>query len=397
MSSTEQITHEDVPARVGQVVPTLRANALRAEQEGRVPPENMEALKEAGFLRLNAPARYGGLEASWRSSVESVAEVGRGCSSTSWIAATGLAGQWVIGCLPDEGQDEVFANGPDVLSTCVLSFWASNARQDGEDWVLNGRWPFSTGCLNHEWLGGAATIGEPTGDGPPRIGYFVFPATQARIEPTWNVTGMAGTGSNTVVAEDVRIPATRMIALEELLTNRYRSKQNADHQLWTTPVSGVIFAGSLGTPIGIARNAMEAFMERLPGRSITYSHYTDQSAAPITHIDLARASSLQYASETLSAAIAGYVDRRNADRSEWSLTDRAKMRADVSMALQLAREAIWVLFENSGASGIQQDVVVQRCLRDINALSVHALLHKNNNYEIYGRVLTGGDPLTPLL
>ena len=66
------------------------------------------------------------------------------------------------------------------------------------------------------------------------------------------------------------------------------------------PASGVIFAGSLGTRVGIARSAMEAFLERLPGRAITYSQYTDQSAAPITHIELARASCLQYTCEVLA-------------------------------------------------------------------------------------------------
>ena len=394
--STESMTHEDVASRVGRIVPTLRANALQAEHDGRVPDENMEALKDAGFLRLMAPKRFGGLEADWRSNIESIAEVGRGCSSTSWIAATGLAGQWVMGCLPDDGQDEIFADGPDVLSTCVLQFWASSARQDGDDWIVSGRWPFSTGCLNHAWVGGGATIGEDD-DGNPLVGYFVFPASQARIEPTWEVTGMAGTGSNTVVAEDVRVPSTRMIRYDHLLSNRYRSERNAGHRLWNTPASGVIFAGSLGTPMGIARNAMESFLERLPGRAITYSQYTDQSAAPITHIELARASCLQYTCEVLCAAVADTVDRKNAGGSEWSLIERSKMRADGAMAVQLAREATQVLFENSGATGIKEDVVVQRCLRDINALSVHALLHKNNNFEIYGRVLTGGDPLTPLL
>lgn len=395
MATNTQITHEDVAPCVGQVVPTLQSNVLRAEREGRVPDENMEALRDAGFMRLMAPKRYGGLEATWRSNIESVAEVGRGCASTSWIAATGAAGQWVMGCLPDEGQDEIFADGPDVLSTAVLSFWASSARKDGDGWILNGRWPFSTGCLNHGWYGSAATVGENK-DGTPRIAYFVFPASQARIEWTWNVTGLAGTGSNTVVAEDVYVPASRMIYFEDLVANNYSSEQNAGHRLWNTPLSGVIFAGSLGTPIGVARNAMEAFLRRLPGRAITYSQYTDQSAAPITHIELARASTLHHSAEALATAVADTLDRKNEDGSEWSFQERAQMRGDVAMVVALARDAVQVLFDNSGATGIQEDVVVQRCLRDINALSVHALLHKNNNFELYGRVLLGGDPLTPL-
>ena len=396
MSATTQITHDDVASRVGQIVPTLRANALRAEKEGRVPEENMEALRDAGFTRLMAPKRYGGLEANWRSNIESIAEVGRGCASTSWIAATGVAGQWIMGCLPDEGQDEIFADGPDVLSTCVLQFWSSSARQDGDDWILDGRWPFSTGCLNHAWCGGGAIVGEGEG-GVPRIGYFVFPAWQARIESTWHTTGMSGTGSNTVVAEGVRVPASRMIRLEDLVSNNYSSEQNAGNRLWNTPASGVIFAGSLGTPIGVARGAMDAFVERLPGRAITYSQYTDQSAAPITHIELARASTLHHAAEALAAAVADTVDRKNSDGSEWSVQERAQMRGDGAMVVALARDAVQVLFDNSGATGVQDDIVVQRCLRDINALSVHALLHKNNNFELYGRVLLGGEPMTPLL
>jgi len=360
MSVTDQITHEDVAPRVAQVVPTLRANALRAEQEGRVPQENMEALKDAGFLRLMAPKRYGGLEANWRSNIESIAEVGRGCSSTSWIAATGIAGQWFMGVMPDAGQDEIFVDGPDVLSSCVLQFWSATARPDGDDWILNGEWPFSTGCMNHAWHGGGAIIGADD-KGNPQVGYFIFPTSQAQIKPTWHVTGMAGTGSNTVVAEDVRVPASRMIRLDQLLTNQYQSEQNAGQRLWNTPASGVIFAGSLGTPIGIARNAMESFLDRLPGRSITYSQYTDQSAAPVTHIELARAASLQYACEVLCAAVADTVDRKNDDGSEWSVTERAKMRADGAMAVQLAREAVQVLFESSGATGIQDDVTTSRC------------------------------------
>ena len=47
------------------------------------------------------------------------------------------------------------------------------------------------------------------------------------------------------------------------------------------------------------------------------------------------------------------------------------MRADVSMALQLARESVQVLFENSGATGIQDDIVVHGGCATSNALSVH--------------------------
>ena len=181
------------------------------------------------------------------------------------------------------------------------------------------------------------------------------------------------------------------------MSNNYASAGNAGRRLWTTPASGVIFAGSLGTPGGVARNAVEAFRDRLPGRAITYSQYTDQSAAPITHIEVARASTLLHAAEALAVAVADTVDRKNDDGSEWTTLDRVRMRGDGAMVVSLARDAVQALFDNSGATGVQDDVVVQRCLRDINALSVHALLHKNNNLELYGRVVLGGEAMTPLI
>ena len=45
-----------------------------------------------------------------------------------------------------------------------------------------------------------------------------------------------------------------------------------------------------GTPVGTARGAMDAFLERLPGRGITYTNYTNKAEAPVTHLQLAEAS-----------------------------------------------------------------------------------------------------------
>ena len=65
-------------------------------------------------------------------------------------------------------------------------------------------------------------------------------------------------------------------------------RHNAGDPYYNLPLAAVLAINAAGTPVGTARGAMDAFMERLPGRAITYTDYTDQSAAPITHSRSAR-------------------------------------------------------------------------------------------------------------
>jgi len=79
---------------------------------------------------------------------------------------------------------------------------------------------------------------------------------------------------------------------------------------------------------------------------------------------------------------------------EWTIKERANMRADVSMALQLARESVQVLFENSGATGIQDDIVVHGvCATSTPCRSTRFCTGTTASGST--RVLTGGEPLTP--
>jgi alkylation response protein AidB-like acyl-CoA dehydrogenase len=75
---------------------------------------------------------------------------------------------------------------------------------------------------------------------------------------------------------------------------------------------------------------------------------------------------------------------------------RIKARAHVSYATGLAREAVDLLFNASGASAIQTHVPIQRLQRDMQALANHAIMHAQTATELYGRVLCGLAPNTLL-
>ena len=62
----------------------------------------------------------------------------------------------------------------------------------------------------------------------------------------------------------------------------------------------------------------------------------------------------------------------------------------------LARQAVDTLFYASGASSIQAHVPIQRFQRDVQALANHAIMHTQTALELYGRVLCGLPPNTPI-
>ena len=101
---------------------------------------------------------------------------------------------------------------------------------------------------------------------------------------------MAATGSSTVLAEDVFVPAYRAQTMIGMMDGQYATdRHTAGDPYYNLPLAAVLAINAGGTPVGTARGAMDAFMERLPGRAITYTDYTDQSAAPVTHINVAEA------------------------------------------------------------------------------------------------------------
>jgi 3-hydroxy-9,10-secoandrosta-1,3,5(10)-triene-9,17-dione monooxygenase len=85
-----------------------------------------------------------------------------------------------------------------------------------------------------------------------------------------------------------------------------------------------------------------------------------------------------------------------APNGSMTMQTRVKARAHIAYSTGLAREATDILFYASGASSIQTHVPIQRFQRDVQALANHAIMHTQTALELYGRVLCGLPPNTPI-
>jgi 3-hydroxy-9,10-secoandrosta-1,3,5(10)-triene-9,17-dione monooxygenase len=389
MSSVATSPHEGLLARAAALVPILRERAGAAEAARRVPPESFDALADAGIFKMTAPIRYGGAEADFQTQCDVLAEIARGCPSTSWVATIFSAMAWLAGVFPDETQEEVFASSDPRISG-VFTPTGTAVRRDG-GFEVSGRWAFNTGCHGAHWTVVTAVV--PAGDaGVPTC--MLVPSRELTILDDWYASGMAATGSSTVVADRVFVPSHRAIALPDLKDANFPVRHNSGNPYFNYPMAPVLVVNAGGTPIGIARGALEAFFDRLPGRGITFTTYTDKSAAPVTHLQTGEASLIIESADAHVRRAAALLDARSP--GTLTVAERVRSRAHIAYATGLARRAVDTLFYASGASSIQTSVPMQRFQRDIQALANHAIMHAQTATELYGRVLCGLEPNTPL-
>ncbi|WP_326695937.1 acyl-CoA dehydrogenase family protein [Streptomyces sp. NBC_01754] len=393
MPTTQTPHRDELVARAAALVPLLRANAARADEQRRLPPEVIEALTDAGVFRLRVPARYGGYEADTRTLLDVTTALGRGDGSAAWVAQVYSIPGWMTGMFPDTVQDEVFAT-PDARVCGTLSP-SGTARPAPGGIVVDGRWGFISGAHHAHWQVTISVLMPE--DGEPYPVMALVPMSDLKTVDDWYASGLKGTGSITTLARDLFVPAERVVPLPAVLQGRPTSVTSARLPMYRTPLLPVATASTAGTLLGLAKAAREVFIERLPHRKITYTGYESQRTAPVTHLQVADATQKIDQAEFHALRLTGTVDTKAADGAPWKLEERARARADVGTICSLAQSAVETFAAASGGSSVYRDVPIQRIANDLRAAALHALINPATNAELYGRVLCGLEPDTPYI
>jgi hypothetical protein len=146
--------------------------------------------------------------------------------------------------------------------------------------------------------------------------------------------------------------------------------------------------------LGMARAAQEAFLEWVPKRGLTYTHYERQSEAPITHLHVGEAAQLIDEAAFHLYRQVERLDAKSASGEPWTIQEKAVARMDAGAVIGRSRQAVDILANASGASSIYSHVPIQRIQRDIAALHQHGIMYPNTNLETLGRVMLGLEPNT---
>jgi alkylation response protein AidB-like acyl-CoA dehydrogenase len=353
------------------------ARDRRAESDAQLSlgDEVMACLRGAGVFRAMVAREFGGDELPPSDFLRLVERISMADGSTGWIASL-AATSLVVTALPITTLKVVFVRSVDILFAGRLSPVPVTRVDNGLN--VSGRWAWSSGCTGADYfILGVQAVDGKGGEDPAQIA--IVPTDRGHIEQNWSVDGMRGTGSHDVVLDRVFVP--------DGWTFVRGAKSNLDTPLFRYPPGILITQAHAAVGLGIARAALDDFIETAPKRGATYGRATlaDRATA---QSDLAKAEAELRAAQTYLFAVTEDAFGCLSTGGDLDVAARTLLRLAATHAARAAAEVTRAVYRMSGTVGMFTDSRIARCLRDATVIPQH-LLFAEGTWEQAGQVLLG--------
>ena len=389
------VGYDEAMRRARAIVPVLRERAQACEDARMLIRENEQLLHETGLFRFHQPKAFGGMELDFVAIFDIPAEIARGCPSTAWNVGNLATHHWMLGYWEPETQREVWDENPDALIASSIALAAGRARKADGGFVVNGRWPFSSGVDNADWNMLAVTVYD--GDTAVDWRLCLVPKTDYQIIDTWHAMGMSGTGSKDIAVKDLFVPERRALSLQ-------RTRGGYEHPgaaLHRGALFGIPIIGAAGIPlspasIGAAEGAYEHFVATMRTRTGTYTGAKVADFQAV-QVKLAWARVMIDSARALSRNASIALQDMSARGEVPDMATKLRFRAQSAFAVGQAREAIELLWSCYGAQGIYTRDPLQRYLRDAIAMSQHFSFNFDIAGSAFGLHALGGTFTNPAM
>jgi alkylation response protein AidB-like acyl-CoA dehydrogenase len=383
--------HPAGPLEVARALsPLIAQNADAAEAGRRLPDSLVEAFIDARLFQMYVPKALGGDEVDYVESMRAIEELARADGSAAWNVMIG-AGNGRYGAFMDpRAAAEMFADPRSVSAAAFPIGGRLIPEPDG--YRLSGRWTYCSGCHQSSWFLAGCLVAEGDharreSDGSPMMLIAILPRADWQIVESWNTTGMRGTGSHDIVIDGAFIPEFRTFSL--------RAPRLIDAPLFRLPAFSVLGPGPAATCLGIARHALERFVELATAKRHTVSNAL-VGERTVAQLRLSEAEATLRAGRSLYfETLASFWTTVSSGETP-TLEERAALRLACVHAAQSAVRAVDLVAGVSGSSAIQVAEPIERCWRDVHTAATHATVTEAN-YEATGRVLLGLEPGAALL
>ncbi|MFD8373787.1 acyl-CoA dehydrogenase family protein [Streptomyces sp. NPDC059688] len=361
------------------IAATAAGLAARMAEQRHIDAGLVTAMREAGFMRHLAPARYGGAGGTLADLLDAVATLGEACPATAWCASLFASTPRFVPCFPEAGQKEFWADGPDTAFVCsVLPFGEAVPDADGDGLRVSGRWPYMSAVEHADWV---VVCARSTGADGPRLTLVAVPASAVRIEDTWDSVGMRATGSDTVVLENVPVPAGRYVDRDAVFAGR-----TADGTA-IAPLAAVNGLTFVVPALGAAQGALAELTRYLAGR-LTEVTPTPGMPGPggnlATHeMTLARSAAEIDSARLLLTRIARLAD----EGGPFTGPAIARNMRDSAFTVELLLSAVNRVFRAAGTGGQAARGPLERFWHDVNTVATHQAVQFEPAAHHYARAL----------
>jgi alkylation response protein AidB-like acyl-CoA dehydrogenase len=373
----------DVVAIAQGFAAEVRERAPEIEQARRLPADLSRKLAEAGLFRMLVPAEYGGLETSPVDVARAIETLAQADASAGWcLMISATTGSLAARLAPDQAR-HIYGD-PNVITGGVFAPMG-RAVEDGDDYVVTGRWKWGSHSQNCRWIAGGAVLMDGDkprqgAEGQPLHRMMLFSADQVEFHDTWRTAGLCGTGSLDFSVREARVPKARSVALQS-------DPSLVKSPAFAFPAFGLLAMGVAAVALGNARAALLTAGQQATAKSSEGSQKTlaerqttqAEFAQAVASLSAARA--LFYEAVGLcwhAAQTGGAIPQDLRARLRLACTHAAKVSADISR----------VAYDLLGGQAVFLDSELQRRFRDANVITHHVMVAPAS-WELAGRVLLG--------
>lgn len=391
LNEKEVVTRENVLARAEALLPVVAERSETANQERRLPEQNVRDFLDAGLFQILQPKRVGGLELDFGMLVEVGAVISRVCASSGWNVSNIASHHWMLGMWPEEAQNEVWGKNGETADTLICAsviFPAGHAKRVDGGYLLSGRWPFCSGIDPSDWnmLGGMV---EADGDHPEKEArMFLLRKSEHEVIDTWFTSGLQGTGSKDSAADEVFVPEHMTVAADDVKGGATPGSAVNPGALYQVPVIAPFPYVLTGTPLGIAEGVYQNYVDGMKART---ANYTGARIADLQNVQI-KVAEAGAAIDAARLMMMADCDKSMeiAQRGEApDLETKAKFRRNGAYSANLCVEAVNTLYQASGGGGIYTRNPLARAFRDIHAARGHIAFNMDVAGATFGRIALG--------
>jgi alkylation response protein AidB-like acyl-CoA dehydrogenase len=381
---------------VRTLAPLIREYADEAERNRHLSQPVVTALAAAGMFRMYTPRTLGGLEVDPLTFCRVLEEIARIDGSTGWCVWIGGVNPLFVAPLADQAVEEIFGRDLHAITGSTFFPHGKAVVRDG-GYVVSGRWPYASGCHHCTWFFVLCQVFDAdqlrlTENGEPEVRAVFVPIKQVTILDTWEVSGLAGTGSHDIVLEQVFVRGeyTWQFGLDMRSQGKHFQGPLYRYPLYASGVSN-IGAVALGIAQGTVDTCLELVQSKRPIG--TTALLRDR---PLFHTRLAEAVALVRSARAWLHAAVEQVGEALQARGQVSFAERADMLLAAANTTRSAATAVDILYTAAGGTANYRRSPLQRALRDIHAVTQH-FATAPHQYESAERMLVGLPPLPPPL
>ncbi len=379
---------ERMLADIRHLAPSIRARAAEFEGARRIPIDLVDMLRDLGVFRMYVPSSHGGMELDLPTGIEVITALARIDGSFGWTAMIGAGAALFASNLPRETFDMIYRNGPDVTVAGAAAPLGKAELVEG-GWLVSGRWPFASGCLHADWMLGVCVMmedgkpipGSAGENGPPMMRGFFLPKSEWKIENTWHVAGLKGTGSHHITMHERVVPEANFFDFME-------GQPCVPGPLYQAPLQFLpVFHSAFD--VGMAEAALDELVAMADSGRQQLRAVVPMRESEVFQYELGRVSADVRAAR---AAHRAQVAQQWQHALAGTLRDEARFvdcqQTAVWIAVTCAR-AINDCFVLGEGTAIYDASPLQRRMRDMQVAAQHAMVQQRN-YVTAGKLLLGG-------